>query len=338
MTMTDEPDSVDELISRYLDGEATEAEIVRVESDPALLGRAESMRAAIEAVAAPVDIPVADLDRIRAAAVAASTTTEQVTDLAAAAAAKRQSAERRNRFMAVAAAFVMLAVGVVAIRALPGGDDDEADTATAEAGDTDSSADESDDGDDAGDLSVESSATADTAEMAEEDDMAEEEMAEESADEMAEADMAMDDSGDDDMAEEAPAEEAEGERTTEEDAPTEALPFAAVDLLPDELPPFGDAQALVDAVLDGYVENVDLEAGVGVADEELFAGLCQAAIELLDGAVPAPITSVESLTTEVAGTPVTVIVAVGEDGSSAVLTHPIGDCDTVEIAAALEPS
>ena len=64
--MNDNTDALDELVSRYLDAEVTAEEAARVESDPELLARADAMRSAIEAVAAPVDIPMIDLDQRRA--------------------------------------------------------------------------------------------------------------------------------------------------------------------------------------------------------------------------------------------------------------------------------
>ncbi len=324
MTMTDEPDSVDELISRYLDGEATEAEITRVESDPSLLARAESMRAAIEAVAAPVEIPVADLDRIRAVALAESGTTEQVTDLMAAGAARAERLQRRNRIMAVAAAFVLLAVGVVAVRSLPGVDsDDDASTDAATSADADAD-DGSDDAGDSGDddMAAESEALATTADddMAEEDDDMADDMAaeEEMADEDAEA---AEDGGDDAM-----------------NAAAEPLPFARLDVLPDDLPAPADVDALVDSIVTAYQGEFDAENAIGLTEDELFAELCPAAIDLALGTLPFEVASIELVTTELDGAPITVIVVGGTDGSIALLTHPIDDCDAVELLRIVEPS
>ena len=117
MTMTDDPDFLDELLSRYLDGDATDDEVARVESDPALVARAGELRAGIELVGQPVTVPTADLDRIRAAAIAQSSTTAAVTDLEHRRAEKLQ---RRNRFLAAAAVFVFLAVGYAANAAAAG--------------------------------------------------------------------------------------------------------------------------------------------------------------------------------------------------------------------------
>jgi len=52
--MTVLPNDDDELVSAYLDGEATPDEVARVESDPVLLARVEAIRAAIGLTAQPV--------------------------------------------------------------------------------------------------------------------------------------------------------------------------------------------------------------------------------------------------------------------------------------------
>ena len=135
MTMSDESDSVDQLISRYLDGEATDEETARIERDPDLLDRVTSVRVAIEAIAAPVEIPTTELDQIRLGVVEQSATTEKVTDLDAAAARRGLRRQRGNRMMSVAAACVLLAIGVVAARSLPGNQGDNVATESFDAGD-----------------------------------------------------------------------------------------------------------------------------------------------------------------------------------------------------------
>ena len=137
MTMSDESDSVDQLISRYLDGEATDEETARIERDPDLLDRVTSVRVAIEAIAAPVEIPTTELDQIRLGVVEQSATTEKVTDLDAAAARRDLRLQRGNRMMSVAAACVLLAIGVVAARSLPGNQGDNVATESFDAGDMD---------------------------------------------------------------------------------------------------------------------------------------------------------------------------------------------------------
>ena len=125
--MNDNTDELDELVSRYLDAEVTDDETARVDSDPKLLARADAMRAAIEAIATPVDMPTVDLDRRRTIALDAHPTSAQITDLST---ARARTVERRNRFVAVAAGVVLLAVAFTAIQRLDLNDDDQADFAT----------------------------------------------------------------------------------------------------------------------------------------------------------------------------------------------------------------
>ncbi|MEM9520588.1 MAG: hypothetical protein AAGA37_14815 [Actinomycetota bacterium] len=331
MTMTDEPDSVDELISRYLDGEATDAEIARIESNPALRARAESMRAAIELVASPVAIPEAALDQIRAAVVAASpSTSEQVTDLEAAAAERRARAERRGRVMAVAAACVLLAVGVVAVRSLPGGDDAD-ETTDAGAADTtsaDDGADSTADGDfslNAESLSSSASASASAmadeseVEMAEADDMAEEAMPEEAMPEEAMPEEAMPDEDGADSA------ESESDAAGDEVAESSVVPpqlFARTDQLNDELGTYADADALVADVVATYGDA--RQAAPFVGTDEI--GLCTEAKQLLlDELVSDPL-GFETASADLAGDPVIVIIGSDIDGNLAVLIHPVDNC------------
>ena len=140
--MNDNTDAIDELVSRYLDAEVTDDEAALVESDPELLARADAMRSAIEAVAAPVDIPMIDLDQRRTVALNATSTSTGITDLSA---ARARRIERRNRFVAVAAAVVLLAVAFTAIQRADLDDDDQDNVATEStenAGDSAAAADE----------------------------------------------------------------------------------------------------------------------------------------------------------------------------------------------------
>ncbi len=129
----------DELVSSYLDGEATFDEVARVESDPPLRARAAEMQAARDLVATPVrSLQGSDLERVIGAALEASATSDDVIDL-------RLEAVRRQRFrqrlVAVAAAVVVLVVAVPTLLALDSfGDGD----------DTDSFATSTDTGDEAG--------------------------------------------------------------------------------------------------------------------------------------------------------------------------------------------
>ena len=321
--MTDEPDSVDELISRYLDGEATDAEIARVESDPALAARAASMRAAIDAVAAPVEIPTLDLDRIRAAAIAESATTEQVTDLMAAGAARAEKLQRRGRLMAIAAAFVFLAVGAVAIQnlSLGGDDDDSADTATEATADSSDDA-AGDDGSDTAEVDDSASADALSTQADDGDDMerAEEDGDADMADEAAAQDEApAEEMGDDDMAE-------EDDMVEEEAGP---IPFAATDLLPDELAPATTPEELIETIVTAYEGRFDAEGGFSEPDDLLLSDLCPVAIDLVLELLPAGAVSIEPAEAVLAGAEVVVLVAAGADGTLAVLTHPVGQCEAV---------
>ncbi|HSL56296.1 MAG TPA: zf-HC2 domain-containing protein, partial [Acidimicrobiales bacterium] len=63
MTSTPLPPD-DELVSAYLDGEASDDERARVEGDPVLVARVAELRAAAAAVAAPVD-PLDEVTRRR---------------------------------------------------------------------------------------------------------------------------------------------------------------------------------------------------------------------------------------------------------------------------------
>jgi hypothetical protein len=65
-------EDTDEMVSAHLDGEATPAEVARIEADPALLARSAELRAVAAAVGRPVEPPPADVrDRQIEAALAA---------------------------------------------------------------------------------------------------------------------------------------------------------------------------------------------------------------------------------------------------------------------------
>ena len=168
MTMTDDPDFLDELLSRYLDGDATDEDVARIEADPALVARVAELRAAIDLVAEPVTVPAAELDRIRAAAIAESATSAAVSDLDARRAEKLQ---RRNRVLAAAAVFVFLAVGYAAVQSTSNDDDttadaggdDSGDDASALLADADAADDSADSGDDGADMAEAEEADAEMA-------------------------------------------------------------------------------------------------------------------------------------------------------------------------------
>ncbi len=129
--MTDfDPSARDELVSAYLDGEATPAERARVEADPELLERVEIHRRVADLVGGRVTPPADELRRTQiAAALDASDTADNVTALVA----------RRRRWEA--AKVVSIAAMVVAALALPivlfgnGESDDDEATSLVEADD-----------------------------------------------------------------------------------------------------------------------------------------------------------------------------------------------------------
>ena len=155
--MSDEQFREDELVSAYLDGEATPAEIAEVEQNDALLARVEQLRSVRDAMAAPVAPMSAEQREQMISAALAVADAEN---------APRREARivplhrRRETLLAVAAAAVLLAAVVSAgLIASRGGD--ESDEMAAEA------------------TSAEAAAPADEAASTAEADMA---MAEESAD------------------------------------------------------------------------------------------------------------------------------------------------------------
>jgi len=303
--MNDNTDALDELVSRYLDAEVTAEEAARVESDPELLARADAMRSAIEAVAALVDIPMIDLDQRRAIAVEASSTSTGVTDLSA---VRARTIERRNRFVAVAAAVVLLAVALTAIQRVDLADDDQGDVATEStdsAGDSDAVADE-------------------TLEMFA-DDLATEEAA--------------------DMAESAAAETADwpGEEFGDDialessgsDAATIEGPSA--DVLPDELAPVETVVDIVDLVDTAYADVIGIPHR-----SEPFDGVCPEAIRLITDVQGDTTVSVESTIVEIDAERVTVLVALDaitgtETSGRVIVVHPIDDCAASSVVSPESP-
>jgi Putative zinc-finger len=104
--MTDDIDDIDELLSAYLDGEATPAAVARIEADPVARARLAELRAAAALVATPVDsLPPDRADTAIAAALAARPNGATVIDLA-----------RRRRLLTVASiAAAVLLLGGIAI-------------------------------------------------------------------------------------------------------------------------------------------------------------------------------------------------------------------------------
>ena len=212
--MSDESLRRDELLSAYLDGEATPAEIAEVEGDDALLARVEELRAVRDAVAAPVpSLSAEQRDQLISAALG-------VADAEVDARLEAKIVPRHRPqplFLAVAAAVILLAAAVSAgLLGSRGGDDaDMAVESTSMAGSA-APAEMADEPTAQADM-----AAADEA-MAEEEPMAEEPMAEEPmADEepMAEEPMADEEPMAEDATEAAAAEaEAIAEDATEAEA------------------------------------------------------------------------------------------------------------------------
>ena len=127
--MSDESLRRDELVSAYLDGEATPAEIAEVEGDAALLARIEELRAVRDAVGAPVPtLPAEQRDQLISAALGVADT-----EAAARVEAKLVPPRRpQPLFLALAAAVLLVAAVVSAGLIGSRGGDDQADV-TAEA-------------------------------------------------------------------------------------------------------------------------------------------------------------------------------------------------------------
>jgi len=113
--MTDATHPDDELISAYLDGEATEAEAARVRSSSELMARADQLARAAALTAIEVEpLSASSIDSLISRAVDAGAESGNIVDL---------SAVRRRRrlpgtIIAVAAGVVALALAVPAIRAI----------------------------------------------------------------------------------------------------------------------------------------------------------------------------------------------------------------------------
>ena len=186
--MSDPTPSDDELISSYIDGEATLDEVARIQADPELLARVQEFEAAKELLSSPVPpLPESDVDRLIDNALWQSTTSDRITDLSAVRAMRRFSPQR---LATIAATLVLLAGVVGALIALNNsGTGDEIASTSADSSAT------ADDyvGDDGDDMAESPEEMADDGDMAEDgDDMAdampESDMAESDESDMAEPD------------------------------------------------------------------------------------------------------------------------------------------------------
>ncbi len=172
--MTDPTHPDDEIVSSYIDGEATLDEVVRVQDDPELLAEVQEFEAVAELVSTPVaPLPQIDVDDLIGNALDQSATSGRITDL---------SAIRSNRLfapqrLATIAAGVLLLAGVVGALIMfdPAGDEDM----TASTADSSEMADEYF-ADDSEDMAFDRDMPADGDDMAqampESDDMADDDM------------------------------------------------------------------------------------------------------------------------------------------------------------------
>lgn len=128
--MSDERLLEDELVSAYIDGEATPAEIAAVEASDALLARAEQLRAVRDAVAEPVvPLPANRRDDLIGAALGVAGA-----EAVARAGARVVSLRRPQRRMLAMAAAVVLVAAVVGAGLIAGRSGDESADFTADAG------------------------------------------------------------------------------------------------------------------------------------------------------------------------------------------------------------
>lgn len=120
--------NADELVSAYVDGEATADEAARVEADPELMRRVEAFRAVAALSGSAPPLP-ADYDAAReraiAAALAASSTSAKVTSLAPIQARRSRFAKPMVGVLSAAAVILVLFLGVAVVANLGGGDDSD---------------------------------------------------------------------------------------------------------------------------------------------------------------------------------------------------------------------
>lgn len=214
--MSDLTPSDDELLSSYLDGEATLDEVALIQADPELLARVQEFENATELLSTPVEaLPQSEVDRLISNALAESATSDRITDLSAARASRMFQPQR---MATIAAAFLLLAGAVGALFALNSDSGDEMSASTADSaemaddyfGDDGDAMAGYDDGDDMADSVDAITEMADSG-----DDMAEA---------MPESDAMADYDDGDDTAEEAPADEGSAD-----EAPEPSTTVAAVE-------------------------------------------------------------------------------------------------------------
>ncbi len=159
--MTDPTHSDDEIVSSYLDGEATLDEVARVQADPELLAEVQEFEAVAELLSTPVaPLPQSDVDELIGNALDQSATSDRILDLSAIRASRIFAPQR---LATIAAGVLLLAGAVGALIALNNsGTDDEMNVSFA---DSSEAADDSV-GDD-GDMAFDSDMPADGDDMAE---------------------------------------------------------------------------------------------------------------------------------------------------------------------------
>lgn len=138
------PDDPDELVSAYLDGEATPQEMERVESDPALLARVERFRHITELVGAAVGVDPNHRDTSVATALAEATTPDNLTSIAP----RRSRWYERPPMLIGSAAAVVAVLFLLATAVLLSGGADDDEVATTLAGEAAPPSDITDDTDD----------------------------------------------------------------------------------------------------------------------------------------------------------------------------------------------
>lgn len=121
--MSDEQLRQDELISAYLDGEATPAEVAEVEASDVLLARVEEFRAMRDAVAGPV-VPLSAEQRDDLIGAALRVADAEAADRVEAAAV-RMHRPRRLLLAMAAAVIVLAAVAGTRLLDITSGDDDQ---------------------------------------------------------------------------------------------------------------------------------------------------------------------------------------------------------------------
>ncbi len=334
--MSDPTPSDDELISSYIDGEATLDEVARIQADPELRARIQEFEAAKDLLSTPVTpLPESDVDRLIDNALWQSTTSDRITDLSAVRAMRRFNPQR---LATIAATLVLLAgvVGALIVLNNSGTDDEMSAETSADSAamDDDYVGDDGDDGDD--------SAMADSLDdMADDGDMAESD--DDMAEAMPESDMAESDDGD--MAEDGDdmAEPNDSEQSVADDQTAATTTVATVDsrrsyrLLTLEIAEsYETLDELIVQTTNQWRELVDAGATLvpqvieeqGIAEQALADVPCgqrlHASIDTLDHIAGSGGISVGETT--IAGAPLTVVVVELSIDTAVLLTAGEPDC------------